>query len=104
MTLLHLLIAAFNHTANHYVRLRIELIQLHPQMRRILRSVHLSSLGPGLLVDELEGVGMGEKGCQFFLEMVRLPGVLVDVVFDSDLHGKGRTRYMSLSCCTSYML
>jgi len=104
VALLDFFIAAFDHAADHYIRLRIELVEFHPQMRGILRGVHLGSLCPGLLIDQLQCVGVGEEGGQFFLEMVGLPGVLVDVVFDGDLNGKVGTRYMSLSCWTSSML
>jgi hypothetical protein len=104
VALLDFFIAAFDHAADHYIRLRIELVELHPQMRGVLRGVHLGGLGPGLLIDQLECIRVGEEGGQFFLEMVGLPGVLVDVVFDADLCGKVSTRYMSLSCWTSSML
>lgn len=51
VTLLHLLITALDHTPNDYVRLSVELIQLHPQMRRILRCIHLGGLSLRLVVD-----------------------------------------------------
>lgn len=104
MTLLHLFIASLDHTPDDDIRLRVELIQLHPQMRRILCGVYLGSLSLRLVVDEFEGVGMGEEGGEFFLEVIGLPGVLVDVVLDGDLSGGSSTRYISFNCCTSSML
>lgn len=104
MALLHLLVAALDHTADHDVRLRVELVQLHPQMRGILGRIHLGSLGLGLVVDQLERVGVREEGGELLLEVVGLPRVLVDVILDGDLRGGRSTRYMSFSCCTSSML
>lgn len=74
-------------------------------MAGVLGGVDLWGLGGGgFFLDEFEGVGVGEEGGEFFLEVVGLAGVLVDVVLDGDLGGAMRTRYISLSCCTSSML
>lgn len=52
MALLDLLVAAFNHTSDDDVRLCVELIQLHPQVRGVLGSIDFGSLGLRLVVDE----------------------------------------------------
>ena len=45
-------------------------------------------------LDQLEGVGVCEQGCKFFLEVVGLPGILVDVVLNGDLDKEHRTLYI----------
>lgn len=47
---------------------------------------------------------MREEGGEFFLEVVGLSGILVDVILDGDLNGGRSTRYMSFNCCTRSML
>lgn len=105
MAFLYLFVAALDHAPDYYIGLRAEFVELHAQVAGVLCSIDFCGFGgSGFFLDEFEGVGVCEKGGEFFLEVVGLPGVLVDVVLDGDLGGAMRTRYISLSCCTSSML
>jgi hypothetical protein len=105
MALLHLLIAPLDHAPDHDVRLRVEFVELHPQVARVLRGVDFWRLGGGgLLLDKLQRVGVGEQRSQLFLKMVGLPRVLVDVILNGYLDRRIGTLYISLSCWTRSML
>lgn len=105
MTLLYLFVAALDHAPDDYIGLRAEFVEFHAKVAGVLRGIDFCGLGRrGLLLDEFERVRVGEEGGEFLLKVVGLPGILVDVVLDGDLGGAMRTRYISLSCCTSSML
>ena len=107
ITFLYFFVAALDHGTNNDIGLRIELVELHPQVLGVLGDVDFGLLCRGrllFLLDEIESVGIGKKRSEFFLEVIRFPGVFVNVVLDGNLGSKRITRYISLSCFTRSML
>ena len=92
VALFHFFVGTLDHTLNNYLGLCVKFIELHAQMAGVVSRVHIGRLGRGLLLlDEFERMRVGEERGEFLLEMVGLARVLVDVVLDSDLDGKGVT-------------
>lgn len=86
VALLYFFVRSLDHALYHYFRLRVKFVQLHPQVARVVRRIHLGGFGRCLFfLYEFESMWVGEERGKFFLEMVSLPGVFVDIVLDGDL-------------------
>lgn len=86
-TFFYFFIGTLYHASDNYFWLRVKFIKLHSKLTRVVSRIDLWSFGRSrFLLDEFERVGMGQKWCEFFLEMVGFSWVFVDVVLDSDLN------------------
>ena len=85
MVLLHFLFGTFHHTFDNDFRVRVKFPQLLLKTLRITACINLVVLVRVLFLNQIEGVRIGQQGCQFALEMVGLFGIDIDVVLDSDL-------------------
>jgi hypothetical protein len=92
VALLYFFVRSLDHALYHYLRLRVEFVQLHPQVARVVRRIHFRGFGRCLFfLYEIESMWVGEERGEFFLEMVGLPRVFVDVILDGNLYGKSVT-------------